>query len=115
MKSPIEVTCPNCQSKPGHVCTQPTETGRTPVKFYHDSRVLEARETSGSASAKPLFSDWEIQTMKWLVAKEHNRLLKLKMRRDEYPSTRALTLVAYKELHDKFVKMEGPFPKKEES
>lgn len=32
------VTCPNCQSGPGQLCTQPTDTGRRPVGWVHLAR-----------------------------------------------------------------------------
>lgn len=30
--------CPNCNARPGYSCTQPTNTGRRPVSWFHDSR-----------------------------------------------------------------------------
>ena len=39
---PKAYPCPNCQSKPGDKCTQPTNTGRKPVDWFHDARVSKA-------------------------------------------------------------------------
>lgn len=36
--------CPNCHSKPGEACTQPTDTGRRPVAWVHLSRLVEVKE-----------------------------------------------------------------------
>lgn len=33
------VFCPNCHAQPGKTCTQPTNTGRTPVPWLHLSRL----------------------------------------------------------------------------
>lgn len=35
------VWCPNCQSKAGDPCTQPTENGRKNVPWYHHARFNE--------------------------------------------------------------------------
>jgi len=32
------VACPNCYAQPGKPCTQPTDTGRTPVQWVHLAR-----------------------------------------------------------------------------
>lgn len=32
------MTCPACQSGPGQLCTQPTDTGRRPVGWVHLAR-----------------------------------------------------------------------------
>lgn len=44
MVTPLEVGCPACQAKPGEPCTQPTDTGRRSVRWYHHARVTNARE-----------------------------------------------------------------------
>lgn len=36
-----EVPCPTCQTPAGADCTQPTSTGRSPVKWLHSSRISE--------------------------------------------------------------------------
>ncbi|QKY79991.1 hypothetical protein PQD13_gp79 [Gordonia phage Clawz] len=32
------VICPNCNAQPGHPCTQPTDTGRRNVTWFHNAR-----------------------------------------------------------------------------
>jgi hypothetical protein len=34
------VACPNCHARPGEPCTQPTESGRRNVPWFHLSREL---------------------------------------------------------------------------
>lgn len=34
------IGCPNCQARPGEPCTQPTDTGRVAVPWFHLSREL---------------------------------------------------------------------------
>ena len=41
------VVCPNCNAQPDRPCTQPTDTGRTPVAFAPTT----ARATSTRAAA----------------------------------------------------------------
>lgn len=36
--APRDVVCPNCNSQPGKACTQPTDTGRSPVAWFHYAR-----------------------------------------------------------------------------
>lgn len=36
--SPITARCPNCQARPGEPCTQPTDTGRRNVSWFHMAR-----------------------------------------------------------------------------
>lgn len=36
---PLAVICPNCNAKAGNPCTQPTNTGRNPVRFFHFARI----------------------------------------------------------------------------
>lgn len=43
MKPALLSPCPNCQAKPGEPCTQPTNTARRPVRWYHFARDAEAR------------------------------------------------------------------------
>lgn len=38
LKKAIDVTCPNCQARPGEPCTQPSNTKRIPVTWMHLSR-----------------------------------------------------------------------------
>ncbi len=47
--SPIDVTCPNCQAKPGDRCTQPDGLGRHEVKRFH-----YARESAAADVVEPL-------------------------------------------------------------
>lgn len=42
-----QVQCPNCQAKPKQKCTQPTDTGRKPVRWVHLEREREAAEMGG--------------------------------------------------------------------
>jgi hypothetical protein len=39
---PLAYTCPNCQAKPGERCTQPTDTSRKPVSWFHSARTDKA-------------------------------------------------------------------------
>lgn len=43
MRAELGATCPNCHAGPGRPCTQPTDTGRRDVGWFHTSRtdVLE--------------------------------------------------------------------------
>jgi hypothetical protein len=47
--SPITVTCPNCQAKPGRPCTQPTNLGRHPVSWFHTAREDAVKDESWEA------------------------------------------------------------------
>ena len=38
-KDPLTVKCPNCQSKPGEKCTQPTVAGRQYIRRIHLARI----------------------------------------------------------------------------
>lgn len=38
MANPRVVACPNCNAKPGEPCSQPTDTGRRDVNWYHSAR-----------------------------------------------------------------------------
>lgn len=40
---PIDVECPACLAKPLHPCTQPTDTGRRAVSWFHLARIAEAQ------------------------------------------------------------------------
>ena len=42
--------CPNCQARPGEPCTQPTNTTRRPVKWFHSGR--EAIQTQPQEATK---------------------------------------------------------------
>jgi hypothetical protein len=39
------VLCPVCQARPGHPCTQPTDTGRRNVGWVHKTREFAWRST----------------------------------------------------------------------
>jgi hypothetical protein len=41
LASPISVACPACYSKPGEKCTQPTDTSRRDVSWFHFAREHE--------------------------------------------------------------------------
>jgi len=43
MNPALDVTCPNCHAPAGEPCTQPTDTGRNPVKWFHDAREALAQ------------------------------------------------------------------------
>lgn len=43
--SPRTVDCPNCQAKAGQKCTQPTQTSRTAVDWYHYARIANTPTT----------------------------------------------------------------------
>lgn len=45
MAAPADVVCPNCNAQPGQPCTQPTNTARTPVLWYHFGRESLAERT----------------------------------------------------------------------
>lgn len=46
MSVPVrEVACPTCNSAAWEACTQSTNTGRTPVTWFHDKRTDLANET----------------------------------------------------------------------
>lgn len=36
--APRDVVCPNCNAQPGKACTQPTNTARSRVNWYHLAR-----------------------------------------------------------------------------
>lgn len=38
LKGPLAVACPACQSPAGERCTQPTDTTRKPVEWFHVAR-----------------------------------------------------------------------------
>jgi hypothetical protein len=38
--SPFSVVCPNCNAQVTEPCTQPTDTGRRVVAFFHSSREM---------------------------------------------------------------------------
>lgn len=40
----LRMPCPNCQAQANQACTQPTETGRRQVLWYHDARLDAAEE-----------------------------------------------------------------------
>ncbi|UVF61619.1 hypothetical protein SEA_GENAMY16_66 [Gordonia phage Genamy16] len=40
----LMVDCPNCLAKPHERCTQPTDTGRKPVRWVHLKRENAASE-----------------------------------------------------------------------
>lgn len=42
----LEVRCPACQSRPGQGCTQPTNTGRRTVAWWHTARTDRAQAVS---------------------------------------------------------------------
>ena len=42
--APLDVLCPVCQSKGSQACTQPTDTGRRQVLWYHSARVQSYAE-----------------------------------------------------------------------
>jgi len=42
MKNELLHWCPACQVGPGEPCTQPTDTGRTAVAWFHSSRSNKA-------------------------------------------------------------------------
>lgn len=46
-----EVACPTCRAQPWETCTQPSNTGRNPVTWFHDSRRDAAAETEPPAPA----------------------------------------------------------------
>lgn len=37
-ETPQDRACPVCQARPGQPCTQPTDTGRRPVTWFHLNR-----------------------------------------------------------------------------
>lgn len=37
-KNPRDVVCPNCNAPVGSPCTQPTDTGRRIVRWFHIAR-----------------------------------------------------------------------------
>lgn len=46
MKRPVDMFCKNCQSQPGKKCTQPTDTSRTAVNWFHTIREDDAAEAN---------------------------------------------------------------------
>lgn len=42
--TPLLVACPNCQAQPGKPCTQPTDTGRRDVRWFHLAREDAAQK-----------------------------------------------------------------------
>lgn len=63
------VFCKNCQSKPGFACTQPTDTGRKPVPWYHSVReqdALEAADPLTLADARSIAQNYAIDHAKSL-------------------------------------------------
>lgn len=44
MTHPANHVCPNCNAQPHQPCTQPTDSTRTPVTWFHESRIALARE-----------------------------------------------------------------------
>lgn len=42
--SPLEVSCPACQAKPGEPCTQATNVTRVRVNWFHLAREVIAQE-----------------------------------------------------------------------
>ena len=42
--APLDVVCPVCQSRTGQACTQPTDTSRRQVLWYHAARSDAYRE-----------------------------------------------------------------------
>lgn len=43
--APLDVVCPVCQSPVSSACTQPTDTGRRQVLWYHAARAEAYAET----------------------------------------------------------------------
>ena len=42
---PTDHICPNCNAQKGEGCTQPTQTGRRLVAWFHNARFDAARAT----------------------------------------------------------------------
>lgn len=51
--SPIDVACPNCQSRAGKPCTAPDGLGRHDVKRFHYARQDAARSQDETAPKAP--------------------------------------------------------------
>lgn len=43
--SPRTVGCPNCQAPAEKPCTQPTDTGRREINWYHYARIAAVPTT----------------------------------------------------------------------
>lgn len=54
--APIDLECPNCQANAKELCTEPTDTGRRTVKFFHYARIDLARELAETDRHAPLDS-----------------------------------------------------------
>lgn len=52
MITPMSYECPACLSKPGEECTQPTNTSRKAVSWFHYAREAVAWDAAADAARK---------------------------------------------------------------
>lgn len=54
MSEAIDARCPNCNAAKGAPCTQPTETGRKPMSWFHSSRIDAALHGEAVSNPAPV-------------------------------------------------------------
>lgn len=52
MNEIMQFECPACLSRPGQECTQPTDTGRKAVHWFHYAREAVAWDAAAAAARK---------------------------------------------------------------